>query len=157
MNNAKTKQIFFDAGIGSVLLSSFLLFAACGEAPAPQPPRLVKAMQISGASDLSEGNFPGRARAGQEVNLSFRVSGQMMEFPVSVGDKVNTGTSLAILDPSDYQQLVNATQSTLEAARAGGICRDGPVPPDSLGGPGLRMEEGRAGVDRLSGLMGWDS
>ena len=119
MNNAKTKQFFFDASIGSVLLSSFLLLAACGEAPAPQPPRLVKAMQISGASDLSEGNFPGRARAGQEVNLSFRVSGQMMKFPVSVGDKVNTGTSLAILDPSDYQQLVNATQSTLEAARAG--------------------------------------
>ncbi len=119
MKRATTNQFSFDTAIGAVLLLSFLLVAACGEAPAPKPPRPVKAMQVTGASDLAEGSFPGRARAGQEVNLSFRVSGQLQEFGVSVGGKVNAGTKLAKLDPSDFQQLVNSTQSTLEAAQAG--------------------------------------
>ena len=118
MNSAPKTQLSSSTAIGAVLLSSFL-FSACGETPAPQPPRPVKAMQVTGPSDLTEGSFPGRARAGQEVNLSFRVSGQLQEFPVSVGDKVNTGTSLAMLDPSDFQQLVNSTQSQMQAAQAG--------------------------------------
>ncbi len=118
MNSAPKTRKSSSTAIGAVLLSSFL-FSACGEAPAPQPPRPVKAMQVTGASDLTEGRFPGRARAGQEVNLSFRVSGQLQEFPVSVGDQVNTGTSLAMLDPSDLQQLVNSTQSQMQAAQAG--------------------------------------
>ncbi len=118
MNSAPKTRKSSSTAIGAVLLSSFL-FSACGEAPAPQPPRPVKAMQVTGASDLTEGRFPGRARAGQEVNLSFRVSGQPQEFPVSVGDQVNTGTSLAMLDPSDLQQLVNSTQSQMQAAQAG--------------------------------------
>ena len=118
MNKAPTKQYSCGTAIGAVLLSSSLLIAACGEAPTPRPPRPVKAMQVTGASDLAEGSLPGRARAGQEVNMSFRVSGQLLEFPVSVGDKVPAGTKLAILDPSDFQQLVNSTQSTLAAAQA---------------------------------------
>ncbi len=118
MNSAPKTRTSSSTAIGAVLLSSFL-FSACEEAPAPQPPRPVKAMQVTGASDLTEGRFPGRARAGQEVNLSFRVSGQLQEFPVSVGDQVNTGTSLAMLDPSDLQQLVNSTQSQMQAAQAG--------------------------------------
>ncbi|MCZ6499046.1 MAG: efflux RND transporter periplasmic adaptor subunit [Gammaproteobacteria bacterium] len=118
MNSAPTTHISSSTAIGAVLLSSFL-FAACAEEPAPKPPRPVKAMEISAPSEFTEGSLPGRARAGQEVNLSFRVSGQLQEFPVSVGDKVNTGTSLAMLDPSDFQQLVNSTQSQMQAAQAG--------------------------------------
>jgi len=118
MNTASTKQFSCGTGIGVALLSSFVLIAACGEAPAPKPPRPVKAMQLSAASDLAEGTFPGRARAGQEVNMSFRVAGQLLEFPVSVGDKVNAGAKMAMLDPSDFQQLLQSTQSTLEAAQA---------------------------------------
>ncbi len=118
MNKALTKHFSCRTTIGAALISSSLFIAACGEAPTPRPPRPVKAMQVTGASDLAEGSLPGRARAGQEVNMSFRVSGQLLEFPVSVGDKVPAGTKLAILDPSDFQQLVNSTQSTLAAAQA---------------------------------------
>ena len=118
MNTASTKQFSCGTAIGVALLSSLVLIAACGEAPAPKPPRPVKAMQLSAASDLAEGTFPGSARAGQEVNMSFRVAGQLLEFPVSVGDKVNAGAKMAMLDPSDFQQLLQSTQSTLEAAQA---------------------------------------
>lgn len=76
-------------------------------------------MEISAPSEFTEGSLPGRAQAGQHVNMSFRVSGQLQEFPVSVGDKVDAGTRLAILDPSSFQQLVNSTQSQMQAGQAG--------------------------------------
>jgi RND family efflux transporter MFP subunit len=76
-------------------------------------------MELSAPSEFTEGSLPGRAQAGQQVNMSFRVSGQLQEFPVSVGDKVDVGTRLANLDPSSFQQLVNSTQAQMQAAQAG--------------------------------------
>jgi RND family efflux transporter MFP subunit len=104
--------------IRTLFLSSLLLIAACEEAPAPVPPKPVRAIQVSGASDLAEGVFPGRARAGLEVNLSFRVSGKLLQLPVAVGDQVKVGARVAALDPQDFQQQLNAAQSTQQAAKA---------------------------------------
>ena len=118
MKSALRRQVSRGRTIRTLFLSSLLLIAACEETPAPAPPKPVRAIQVSGASDLAEGVFPGRARAGLEVNLSFRVSGKLLQLPVAVGDQVKTGASVAALDPQDFQQQLNTAQSTQQAAKA---------------------------------------
>jgi RND family efflux transporter MFP subunit len=95
-----------------------VFLAGCTKEPPPKPPTLVKAMQVVGADDLSKTVFPGRASAGQEANLSFRVAGPLVELPVSVGDKVAAGDLIARIDPNDYQVTLNSAQAQLQSIRA---------------------------------------
>ena len=99
------------------LASAFLTACGAEEAP-PAPPRPVKAMQVLDASGLTTRAFPGRATPGQEVNLSFRVAGPLVELPVSVGDRVDTGDTVARIDPTDYQTAVDARESEVQVAQA---------------------------------------
>jgi len=101
----------------SAVLATALL-SGCTKEPPPKPPTLVKAMQVVGADDLSKTVFPGRASAGQEANLSFRVAGPLVELPVSVGDKVAAGDLIARIDPNDYQVTLNSAQAQLQSIRA---------------------------------------
>jgi len=105
-------SIVLCASLGMVFL------AGCTKEPPPKPPTLVKAMQVVGADDLSKTVFPGRASAGQEANLSFRVAGPLVELPVSVGDKVAAGDLIARIDPNDYQVTLNSAQAQLQSIRA---------------------------------------
>ena len=96
-----------------------LILAGCTKEPPPKPPTLVKAMQVVEASDLSKTVFPGRASAGQEANLSFRVAGPLVELPVKVGDRLAAGGLIARIDPNDYQVTVNSAQAQLQSIKAG--------------------------------------
>ncbi len=82
------------------------------------PPKPVKALQISDPDALAEGSFPGRAAAAQEANMSFRVSGPLVELPVKVGDEVTADTVVARIDPNDFQVMVTNAESLHAAARA---------------------------------------
>ncbi|MGI9249395.1 MAG: biotin/lipoyl-binding protein, partial [Woeseiaceae bacterium] len=101
-----------------VLVMSLLVIAGCAEEAAPPPPKPVKALQISDPDALAEGSFPGRAAAAQEANMSFRVSGPLVDLPVSVGDEVTAGTVVARIDPNDFQVMLNNAESLLAAAQA---------------------------------------
>ena len=60
----------------AMLAAAAVVLAACElQVSEPPPPRPVFAMRIADTSGLAERAFPGRARAGQEVNRSFRVAG----------------------------------------------------------------------------------
>jgi len=106
----------------ALLLTAILLLFGCEQQEPPKPvaPRLVIAMRVADASGLMERTFPGRAKAAQEVNRSFRVSGPLISFPVKVGDKVKRGDVLARIDPQDYETAVRTIEGQLdrEAARA---------------------------------------
>ena len=105
------------AGFGLLLLAFVL--AGCGEESAPpKPPRSVKALQVVEPSTLTRDSFPGRAAAGQQVNLSFRVAGPLIEFPVQVGDRVEAGQLVARIDPTDYQSALSGLEGQLQAAQA---------------------------------------
>ena len=47
--------------------------------------------------------YPGRAEAGQELELGFEVAGRMLERPAEVGDSVRRGQLLAQLDLRDFR------------------------------------------------------
>lgn len=87
------------------------------EAP-PQPPRLVSAIKLEAASALIEGELPGRATAARELELSFRVTGRLVELSAKVGDSVKTGQTLAQLDTRDFQLSIDALQGQLAKAEA---------------------------------------
>lgn len=102
---------------GPLVLAAAL--AGCAQEPEPaQPPRFVKAMQVVEASTFATRSFPGRAKAGQEVNLSFRVGGPLIEFPAAVGKRVKQGELVARIDPTDYQSVVSSLEGQLQSAQA---------------------------------------
>lgn len=111
----KTQKNFIVA-----FLLSVLFFGGCGEELTVEKPEvsLVKAIQIGSVSNSVEKSFPGKASAAQEANLSFRVSGPLIQFPVKVGDEVRKGDLLARIDPRDFEVRLNNAKGQLTRAMA---------------------------------------
>ena len=80
--------------------------------------RPVRYFEVPSAGQFAEGSFPGRAKATQEVDLAFRVSGPLISFPVEVGDEVKKDEIVARIDPRDFEVNVNSAQGRLNNARA---------------------------------------
>lgn len=94
--------------------------AGCGEEATEDvvPIRPVIAQRVGDVSGLVERDFPGRASAEREVNLSFRVSGPLIIRPVDVGDEVKPGEIVARIDPRDFEVLLRNTEAQLASAEA---------------------------------------
>jgi RND family efflux transporter MFP subunit len=101
----------------AILLPSWLALG-CAKPVAEMPPRPVKVVRVGDTSDLGKRWFPGRARATQEVNLSFQVSGPLIAFPVKVGDKVKKGQLLARIDPQDFEVKLLSAESSRKQSEA---------------------------------------
>jgi RND family efflux transporter MFP subunit len=101
--------------IGNLSLSSCGLLKTPPEEPAIRP---VRAMKVGDAAGLSGRSFPGRAKATQEVNLSFRVSGPLISLPIKVGDRVKKGDVLAQIDPRDFEVKLNSCDAQLATSQA---------------------------------------
>jgi RND family efflux transporter MFP subunit len=108
-----------------VALLPVLLLSACSKPP-PEPDvvRPVRAVRAGDVSTLDGRWFPGKAQATQEVNLSFRVSGPLVEFPVIVGDRVTQGQVLARIDPRDFQVKLRNADAQLREAKAVLVLRE---------------------------------
>ena len=103
-----------------VALLTVLLLSACEEKAAEKKTviRPVIAVRVADANSLSQRVFPGRARAGQEVNLSFRVSGPLIALPANVGDEFKRGDVVARIDPRDFETAVRTVRGQLEQEQA---------------------------------------
>lgn len=56
-------------------------------------------------------SFPGRIKAGDDINLSFRIAGPITTINVSPGNFVKKGDVLAQIDPRDYKTQLAATEA----------------------------------------------
>jgi RND family efflux transporter MFP subunit len=65
-----------------------------------------------------EKSFSGTIKSAEEVMLSFRVPGRIVQIPVEEGQVVQAGTLLSELDPNDYQLAVNALRAKLDEVTA---------------------------------------
>ncbi|NGX62132.1 MAG: Multidrug resistance protein MdtA [Chlamydiae bacterium] len=101
-----------------ILLLLLCFLSGCEKPISPPPIRPVRAMQLSSEELVRLYSFPGRTRAVDRVNLSFRVEGQLIDRPGSVGDEVLKGELLARLDPTDYEVAVENSLGNLEKAQA---------------------------------------
>jgi RND family efflux transporter MFP subunit len=104
----------------AVFIISALLLSACAEQQAPEAEaiRPVRAMTVGDIAELERRNFPGRAKATQEVDLSFRVAGPLIALPVKVGDKLKKGDLAARIDPRDFEVQQRKAEGELERSVA---------------------------------------
>lgn len=101
-------------------LAALTMLAACGErAPQPEVIRPVLAVKVGDAEPLRARWFPGRAKAHNEVDLSFRVEGPLIVLPNDVvGRDYPEGEVIARIDPRDYEVKERDVAAQLERARA---------------------------------------
>lgn len=102
-----------------VAICALAFVTGCEKPPeAVQGPRPVRVMTIQDTRALSDRTLPGRAKATQEVNLAFRVSGPLVELPVDVGTEVKKGDVVAQIDPRDFQVSLRSAKANYDAAKA---------------------------------------
>ena len=99
---------------------SLSLLTACSQ-PAEQQTSVVRPVKLfevvnRQAQNLRE--FPAIVAASEEASLSFRIPGELLEFPVSSAMIVEQGQLLARLDDRDIRNEVAALQADFDLAEA---------------------------------------
>ena len=84
----------------------------------------VRAIKLIDTGIVINDVYPGRAKATQEANLSFRVSGPLIALPVDIGDKVKKGDVLARIDPRDFEVALQKAKGQLSRSRVALIRAD---------------------------------
>jgi len=107
-----------NTGLLVCLLMVFLLPGCQEEIPKKEVVRPVCAMKVGDAAAITGQWFPGRAKATQEVDLSFRVAGPLITRPIDVGDEVKKDRVLARIDPRDFKTNLRNIQGQLARANA---------------------------------------
>jgi len=106
----------------TIQLLSFLLiflFASCGKKEENKDNRpYVNVIEVKNLNDSDQHSFTGKAKAASEVNLAFRVSGQLLRVLVNQGDHVRRGQCVAEMDPRDYQVQLKATEAEYAQIKA---------------------------------------
>lgn len=101
--------------VGVVVLG---LLAACSrQAPAPEPIRAVKLIEVGLHAVNAEVEYAAEVRAQTESRLGFQVAGKLVQRLVNVGDVVRKGQLLAELDGQDYALAAQAAQAQVAAAK----------------------------------------
>ena len=80
--------------------------------------RPVRAITLDDAQEVERIWFTGKAAATQEVDLSFRVGGSMIERAVDIGDRVSFGDVVAKLDPATFEADLQRLQAQMAQAVA---------------------------------------
>ncbi|WP_420403281.1 efflux RND transporter periplasmic adaptor subunit [Nisaea sp.] len=80
--------------------------------------RPVRVMTVADSGALRERSFSGRARAAQELDLAFNVSGPLTSLAVSVGDYVEQGDTLATIDNATYLAEAEQIEANLAKSEA---------------------------------------
>lgn len=85
----------------------------CESKDKPQEEHLpkVKTDTIIAAENTNIRKYPGRVIAKENINLAFRVNGNIQQINVKAGEYVKQGQLLARLDPTDYRLQLNATEA----------------------------------------------
>lgn len=83
------------------------------EPPKPRPAKLVEVEAATNQRDLS---FPASIRAAQSADLTFQVSGEILEINVLEGDEVTAGTVVARLDQRDARNRLAQAKAEFDNA-----------------------------------------
>ncbi len=113
----RSKLLFKNLFLGVITV---LLITACTEqAPeVKQPLRPVRTITVT-APDLSRTHeFTAVVDASRKADLSFKISGELVEFLVNQGDDVVEGQVLARLDNADIKIQLKEAQSTFDKVKA---------------------------------------
>jgi len=112
---------YFDRFLIKILFLVILGVAVTACKEKPEIVEEVRALKTITVSQLATGQirkFSGIVRATDSSNLSFEVSGNVETVLVDIGDRIQKGQLLAVLDKEPYGLDVDAAQAELVAAKA---------------------------------------
>ena len=78
----------------------------------------VQLFTVESGTTGSVSEYPGRVKAAEEVNMAFKVSGNLLRVVAQEGAYVRSGQLLAELDPRDYQLQYDATLAEYNKVKA---------------------------------------
>ena len=88
------------------------------ETSAREVVRPIKMITVTSGREAFKRSFPGRVRAAKRVELSFQVSGRLVELHAEEGQEVKTGDLLVRIDPRDFEVNLRNTEGKLANAQA---------------------------------------
>lgn len=88
------------------------------KAPEPEIVRPIRTETLAPEGKAFQGIYQGTVQASQKVDLSFRVSGPLVEFPMNKGQAVKKGDLLARIDPRDFKTKLDSAESQLRQLQA---------------------------------------
>jgi RND family efflux transporter MFP subunit len=103
------------------LLITALFITGCGEKEQVEKEPLVrpvKTFTIGGEAGTQRRQFPGKVRASNRVDLSFQVSGQIVELPIKEGQEVEQGDLICKLNDKDFRSNVKAAEASFTKSKA---------------------------------------
>ena len=106
------------AGLSALALIALLIACKPAEEPEPEPIRPVRVTTIETREGGETVTLTGQVEAQNEVSLSFRVGGRMIERSVNVGDRVRAGQVVARLESETARNTLRSARADLTAARA---------------------------------------
>lgn len=95
------------------------VLAACSPAVSEEQPlpRSARIETVEAAAAPNRREFVGRVEARLTVDLSFRVSGRLSDFPVSEGQQIEQGGLVAQLETQDFERAQREARVQLQQAR----------------------------------------
>ncbi len=95
------------------------LLTSCSVGEQTDTKRLVVVTEkVASAEGLTVLQFPGKVRATQDVNLSFRVSVAIEKMAADEGSHVRAGQLIAQLDDTDYRVQLSATEAEYKQVKS---------------------------------------
>lgn len=102
------------------LISSATLIGCTSEkaqAPQQEAPRYVKLAEVSEVTGADEFTFPAVVSAVKTVDLSFEVSGRLVQMDLVTGSDIEKGKLLASIDRQPFERSKEEQQTRLEQAK----------------------------------------
>lgn len=101
---------------------SVLTLSACSSEEAVEQqssvqPRYVKLATVSNIPDFDEFTFPAVVSAVKTVDLSFEVSGRLIQTDLTTGSDINKGKLLATIDRTPFERRVEESKTRLDQAK----------------------------------------
>ncbi len=115
------------------VLVTVALISGCQQPPAgPEVIRPVRTIKVGDLKAIGGREFPGRAAAKVEVDLSFQVSGPLVSLPVDVGTTVKKGDLIAAIDPRDFETALATQQGNLDRAKSNLLAMERGARPEEI-------------------------
>jgi RND family efflux transporter MFP subunit len=110
------------SGLGRLAIPmalALLTLGACKKKAEPPPVvRPVRSVVVEKRHIGDPAVGTGHLRARDEVNFAFRINGRLIQRSLDVGDKVEAGQTVALLDPEVERNARDSAKADLAAARA---------------------------------------
>ncbi|MEM7710979.1 MAG: efflux RND transporter periplasmic adaptor subunit [Pseudomonadota bacterium] len=131
-----------------------------GDAPAQEAaPRPAKVFTVSATEDVVRRTYPAIVLPSREVELSFRVSGRVVELPIRGAMQVQEGDVIARVDPRDFETQIAQIESQiaqaaaeLSALRAGARVEEVAALEAAVSSAEAQLEQAQDAVDRTRQL-----